>query len=231
MTEEPRLERAGDVFVLHLGNGENLWRPEWMRAVASATDEVERACPAALVTTAAGKVWSNGLDLKWFEATPEQRDSASAQFLELLARTLVAAVPTVAALQGHAFGAGALLALCHDYRVMRADAGYICLPEVGIRMTFTDGIAALVQEKISPAAAREMMLGGRRIGGYEAAQIGIVDHAVAAGDVLDRALGLAATLVALHGPTLGAIKRRLYGRAYALLTSETQRLHDITSLG
>ena len=47
---------------------------------------------------------------------------------------------TVAAVQGHAFGAGAMLATSHDFRVMRADRGFYCLPEVQLNMPFTVGM-------------------------------------------------------------------------------------------
>ncbi len=62
---------------------------------------------------------------------------------ELLARVLGMGVPSVAALQGHTFAAGAMLALAHDQRVMREDRGFLCLPEVDIRIPFTPGMAAL----------------------------------------------------------------------------------------
>jgi enoyl-CoA hydratase/carnithine racemase len=59
-------------------------------------------------------------------------------------------LPTVASFNGHAFGAAAMLATAHDYRVMRDDRGYFCFPEVDINIPFTPGIAALIQAKLSP---------------------------------------------------------------------------------
>ncbi len=46
-----------------------------------------------------------------------------ASVLEVMARVLVFPAFTVAAMNGHAFGAGAQIALAHDQRVMRADRG------------------------------------------------------------------------------------------------------------
>jgi enoyl-CoA hydratase/carnithine racemase len=110
-------------------------------------------------------------------------------------------MPTAAALNGHAFGAGAMLAMAHDYRVMRVDRGFFCFPEVDIRIPFTPGMAALIQSKLTPAAAVASMTTGRRFGGTDALQFGIVD-ATAGKDP----------------GTLGAIKNTMYGPAIAALT-------------
>ena len=74
--------------------------------------------------------WCNGLDLEWMAGLQEGAPAFLVRVQELLARVLELGVPSVAALQGHAFAAGAMLALAHDERVMRADRGFFCLPEV-----------------------------------------------------------------------------------------------------
>src|SRR6201999_2859548 len=93
------------------------------------------------------------------------------------ARFLTLPVPTAAAVVGHAFGAGAMLVLAHDFRVMRADRGYFCFPEVDIRIPFSPGMAALIQAKLTPQTAVSAMTTGRRFGGADAAAVGIVDAA------------------------------------------------------
>ena len=64
-------------------------------------------------------------------------------------------MPTVAAVQGHVFAAGAMFALSHDVRVMRADRGFFCLPEVDIRIPFSTGMSALVQGRLVKQVAHE----------------------------------------------------------------------------
>ena len=60
----PTLDRDGDVFVLDLGDGENRFNPDSLRELGALLDEVVAAPgPRALVTTATGTIWSNGLDL------------------------------------------------------------------------------------------------------------------------------------------------------------------------
>src|SRR5436305_155137 len=122
----------------------NRFNPEWMGAVVEAFDEVAaKPEPRALVTSAGGKIWSNGLDLDWLGQNQDQVQSFVDQVHELLAKFLAAPMPTVAAIQGHCFAAGAMLALAHDWRLMRADRGFFCLPEADINIPFTPGMSAL----------------------------------------------------------------------------------------
>ncbi|MFC4858233.1 enoyl-CoA hydratase-related protein [Actinophytocola glycyrrhizae] len=205
----PTLKRDDDVYVLDLGDGENRFHPDWLAAVNVALDEVENA-PAPLVTTAGGKIYSNGLDLDWLGQHGEQLASYVRGVHALLARMLEFPVPTVAAIPGHAFAAGAMLALAHDFRVMRADRGFFCLPEVDINIPFTPGMAALIQSKLTPATAHEAMTTGRRYGGTDAAAAGLVDAAVPAAAVLTTALDRARPLAGKNPQTLMAIKARMY---------------------
>jgi len=176
----PRLKRHDEVFVLDLGSDENRFHPEWMAELNHALDEVEDAAePRALVTTATGKYWSNGLDLGWLGRNPQQLGSYLNDVHQLLARVLALPVPTVAALQGHTFAAGAMLALAHDFRVMRSDRGFFCLPEVNIQISFTPGMSALIQARLPHQTAHEAMTTGRRYGGDDALLAAIVDMVVA----------------------------------------------------
>jgi enoyl-CoA hydratase/carnithine racemase len=218
----PTLQRDGDVYLLHLGDDENRFNPDWVGAVEDALDEVAAAPePRALVTTAGGKIWSNGLDLEWMGANTGEVPAFVPRVHALLGRMLALPVPTVAAIQGHCFAAGAMLALAHDARVMRADRGFFCLPEVDIHIPFTPPMAALIQARLAPAAAHEAMTTGRRYGGTDAAAAGIVDEAVAEDRVLAAAVERAAALAPKHGATLGAIKEGMYAPALALLRDRT----------
>jgi enoyl-CoA hydratase/carnithine racemase len=218
----PSLDRDGDVYLLHLGDDENRFNPEWVGAVEELLDEVVAAPePRALVTTAGGKIWSNGLDLEWMGANTGEVPAFVPRVHALFGRVLALPVPTVAAIQGHCFAAGAMLAVAHDFRVMRADRGFFCLPEVDIHIPFTPPMAALIQARLSKAAAHEAMTTGRRYGGTEAAAAGIVDTAVSENEVLPAAVERAAALAGKHGPTVGAIKEEMYAGALTLLRDRT----------
>jgi enoyl-CoA hydratase/carnithine racemase len=213
-----QLDRDGEVFVLDLGNDENRFNATSVAEIGKLLDEVEAADPPrALVLAATGKFWSNGLDLEWMGAHPDEIAALVDAVHAMFARVLTLPVPTVAALQGHTFAAGAMLALAADFRVMRADRGFFCLPEVDIRIPFTPGMAALIQARLAKKTAHEAMTTGRRYGGSDALAAGIVDAVADEDQVLPAALDLARPLAGKHGPTLGAIKRGMYGPALEAL--------------
>ncbi|MGW3633992.1 enoyl-CoA hydratase-related protein [Streptomyces sp. NPDC005122] len=214
----PTLDRQDDVFVLDLGDGENRFHPDWLASADAALNEVEKAeGPRALVTAATGKFYSNGLDLEWLSAHADQHDDYIVSVHSLFARLLSLPMITVAALQGHTFAAGAMLSLAHDFRVMRSDRGFWCLPEADINIPFTPGMSALIQSRLAPQTAHEAMVTAHRYGGSDAAAAGIVDQAVAEDVVRSTAVEIAHAQLSKAGDTLGTIKARMYGPALASL--------------
>ena len=207
------LQRDGSVFVLTMQTGENRFNRQFVDRMNAALDSVEASSgPAALVTVGEQeKFYSNGLDLDWLGGDGQ---SEAPHFVEavvaLLARVAGLGVPTVAAINGHAFAAGAMLALAHDFRVMRADRGFICLNEVDIGLPLHPGMVAVVKNRLSPMVFRDMILTGARIGGGDAAARGIVDEAVPLADVLPNAITRAAALAQKDRQTYAALKRGMY---------------------
>ena len=202
----PALHQDDAVSVLDLGDDENRFSPEWLQTVHSLLDEVA----GALVTTGGGKFYSNGLDLDWLMAHGDRTAEYVADVQELFARVLTLPVPTVAAINGHAFGAGAMFAMAHDFRVMRADRGYFCFPEADINIPFTPGMAALIQGKLTPAAAVASMTTARRFGGPDAFEAGLVDEIAAGSEVVKAASERVRGLAGKDRGTLGAIKATMF---------------------
>jgi enoyl-CoA hydratase/carnithine racemase len=214
----PSLDRDGEVFVLDLGDTENRFHPDWLKEVQEHLTTVDTTeGHRALVTTATGKFFSNGLDLEWLSQNGERFIDYVIDVHAMLARFLALPVATVAAVQGHAFAGGGMAALAHDFRVMRADRGFFCLPEVDINIPFSRGMSGLIQGKLSKKTAHEAMTTGRRYGGTDALAAGIVDAVAHEDDVLSSAIEVARPLAGKAGPTLGTIKERMYADALAAL--------------
>ncbi|MDP2774132.1 MAG: enoyl-CoA hydratase-related protein [Nocardioides sp.] len=205
------LTQEGPVWTLDLGSDENRFSPDRLDALeahlAAVADSSE---PAVLVTIGSGKFWSNGLDLDWLGEHPDQLGPYVDRVHALFARVLSLPVPTVAALNGHAFGGGAMLAMAHDYRVMREDRGYFCFPEVDIHIPFTEGMAALIMAKLTPRAAVDSMTTGRRFTGPDALATGLVDGVAALDALPAQAADLVRDLAGKDRATLAAIKKTMY---------------------
>lgn len=208
-----------NIAILSLGDDENRFSPAFLDDINTALDEVQDKAQG-LVTTGGGKFYTNGLDLDWLMAHGDQMQSYVGRVHALFARVLTLPIPTAAAINGHAFGAGAMLAMAHDYRTMRADRGFFCFPEVDIRIPFTAGMAALIQAKLTPQAAVASMTTGRRFGGEDAAAFAIVDAAVGEDAVVPDAVARVIPVAGKDSVTMGAIKSTMFGAAVAVLTGE-----------
>jgi enoyl-CoA hydratase/carnithine racemase len=216
------LTRTDDTAILSLGDDENRFTADWLDEVDAVLDDLVANPPGALLSRGSGKFFSNGLVEAEITAPRERRAGYVARVHSVLARVTTLPFPTLASINGHAFGAGAMLALAHDFRVMNANRGYLCFPEVDIKIPFTDGMSALIQAKLTPAAALEAMTTGRRYGGPDAVARGLVDRAAEADSLEEVAREFAHSLQGKDPATLKAIKETMFaGPVAALLARDS----------
>lgn len=211
------LDRHGDVWVLRMDDGENRFNRGSIDALHAALDTVEGTeGPCALVTTGSGKFYSNGLDLDWLMGGEgEGRAGFVDDVHRLFGRVLGFAAYTVAAVNGHAFAGGAMLAAAHDVVVMREDRGYWCLPEVDLGLPLTPAMFATVAAHVPAATMAEASLTGRRYSGPEAVAAGIAAETAAEDAVLARAVELAAAVAGKDRSVIRAHKVLLHAAALA----------------
>lgn len=211
------LEREGAVWILRMRDGENRFNRRWLDALNEALDRVEATEGAlALVTTGAGTFYSNGLDLGWLATVTAEAPGFLADVHRLFGRMLGFPAATVAAINGHAFAAGAMLATAHDFAVMREDRGYWCLPEADLGLPLTPAMFSVISAKLPRRAAQEAVLTGRRYPAADAVAAGIVHRAVSQEQVLAEAVTLAAGLAGKDRLALAEHKRLLYGEAIGI---------------
>jgi Delta3-Delta2-enoyl-CoA isomerase len=211
---------AGDVTLVTMRSGENRFDLPFVtvleRTLRSAADEGR-----PLVLTGEGKFFSNGLNLDWLaEAGPDGGHRTMAGLHRVLALLLAFPGATVAAVNGHAFGAGAILCAAADMRVMRHDRGYFCFPEVDLGLAMSEQFDAVLQARYPRSALLTGLLTGERYGGEAARALGFVDDVAGEDELLPAALARAGALAGKDGPTVGAIKRSLYRSALATLAKD-----------
>ncbi|KAJ9154190.1 hypothetical protein P3X46_027552 [Hevea brasiliensis] len=181
------LEKRGSLFILtFIGDGEHRLSPTLIDSVLSALCEVKSKATrgSVLITTSQGKFFSNGFDLAWAKAAGssskamERLHHMVVSFKPVVAELISLPMPTVAAIQGHAAAAGFLLALSHDYILMRSDKGVLYMSEVDLGLRLPDYFAAVFRAKLHAISARrDVLLGGAKVKGEQAVRMGIVDAA------------------------------------------------------
>ncbi|XP_010274428.1 PREDICTED: enoyl-CoA delta isomerase 2, peroxisomal-like [Nelumbo nucifera] len=200
------LEKRGNIFLLTLvGDDEHRLSPNLIGEIGSALSQVraEATRGSVLVTTGQGKFFSNGFDLAWAESAGSNgllhRLRHMIDSLKLIVAELLSLpMPTIAAVSGHAAAAGFVLALSHDYILMRKDRGVLYMSELDIGLTLPDYFMALLREKIqSPMARRDVVLQAAKVKAEAAVKMGIIDSAHdSAAEALEAALRMGEKLAA-----------------------------------
>ncbi|KAL9225200.1 hypothetical protein vseg_001149 [Gypsophila vaccaria] len=224
------LERRNNLFILTLtgddddnDDDQHRLNPSLISSIRTALASIKTLALAspgtsfALITTARGKFFSNGFDLKWAQSGPNflhRLHEMVDAFKPVVADLISLPMPTVAAVTGHAAAAGFVLAVAHDYAVMRADRGVLYMSEVDIGMTFPEYFNVLFREKVSSSLTRrEIMLRGRKFKAAEAVQAGVVDSVGKdSEEVVQKAVALGDELVkrGWHGGVYAEIRKGLY---------------------
>jgi len=167
----------------------------------------------AVVVTGAGKAFCAGADLKERRAMTLEQTWAFLDVLNGLMNAIAAFPrPVIAAINGAAFGGGLELALACDLRVA-ADTAEMGLTEVRIGVIPGAGGTQRLARVASVAAAKELILTGRRVRAQRARELGIVAEVVPAADLAAAAAKLADDIAAAGPLAVAAAKRAIDGGA------------------
>lgn len=196
-----RFERDGDVLVVTLDRPEsdlNAVNEELHEDLTRLFRELKRETAArAVLLTGSGKAFSAGGDFSWF---PELQQPGRMEALRRDAKQLIwdlldVEVPIVAAVNGHAMGLGASIALLCDV-IFMADSATIGDPHVRVGIVAGDGGTAIWPLAVGPALAKQYLLTGDPVSAADAERMGLVNRAVPAAELHDTALAFARRLAA-----------------------------------
>ena len=215
------LETQGEVLILRMDAGENRFGNAEIQQWNELLDEaLASEGPKALVTTGTGKFYSNGLDLEYMQSGEVEPAAYVEMALAIMSRILTFPAITIAAMNGHAFGAGAQIALAHDYRIMRKDRGFFCMPEIDLGMPLHPGMTALIQARLPIQTAHEVIATGTRYSGEMALDRRIVDRVENEADLLSSAVEMAAGLAAKAAPVMSRLKAEMYPQVVEAMASK-----------
>ncbi|KRB75008.1 enoyl-CoA hydratase [Nocardioides sp. Root190] len=220
-----RLERPSDgvaLLVLDQPDLRNAMSEEmtasWVRAVEHlAQDPSVRA----VVVTGAGKAFCSGGNLAWLasepDATVDQLRSRMMAFYRAWLSIRQLEVPTIAAINGAAVGAGLCMALACDIRYAARGARMgVPFTKLGIH----PGMAGtyLLPDVVGPAAARDLFLTGRMVDAEEALGLGLVSRVGEPDSFLADVLATAADIAAA-APIATRLTKRALQRGHASIES------------
>ncbi|KAI0370350.1 ClpP/crotonase [Pilatotrama ljubarskyi] len=214
---------------------ERHWRENWR---AGQAQKDENLCKGALIIVGnrkQDKFFSNGLD--WANATKDPSFNTNffpVVFNPLIHRLLTFPIPVIAAVNGHAFAGGMVLAMTCDYRVMTDGSkrnAWLCMNEIHFGATLPLSLAAVLKAKApNPQVLRKIVLEGHRFTPQEALSVGLVDRIVTGNteSVLAEAQSLAESVSSL--PKTGAWglnRREIYREVVESLSRDVQTVDAI----
>ena len=194
------------VATVTLNSDDNRFNPPFIRTFLEILERVEKetGATAMVVTSSHEKIFSNGLDLNWLRPRIEEKDLETVTdfFLllnRLFKRILTYPMITVAAISGHAFAAGAILCCTFDFRFMRSDRGFFCLPEIDLDMPFLPGMLAILKKAVPQYKLDELQYTGARLTAFECEKHHIITRACPMEKLLEDTLAFAGNVNKTRG--------------------------------
>ena len=220
-------QKDDTIAVIKLNNGENRQNLEFAQCFTRILDEIieDTAVTAAVITSADEKFWSLGVDIDWLgKQFGEQNFDNIKKFMygmnQVFTKLLLLPVPVIAAINGHAFGNGAILACACDFRLMKSDRGYFCFPEVDLGIPFLPGMVAFVRKAVPEYKFNEMKLTGKRAGAAELAESHVILKSCAnEEELMAESLGFARTFTKKRG-IFGEHKKRMHKHIVQVMETE-----------
>ncbi len=207
-----KLTRVDKVQVLTWNDGGkgNVFNDESVGEWSAVLDQLESTPgnTALVIASEDPKFFSSGLDVFWVMQQPDVKPFIN-RLENFFIRLGLLNMPVIAAINGHAYAGGAVLACAADFRYMRADRGRFCFSEVKVGIPFTAPLLDVVRLLPAPDAVYELALTGDAWGGDVCAARGVVSASLTESEVLPAAMARAAHLAELDRSTYTAIKRGL----------------------
>lgn len=208
------LRKDDSVYVVTMNDREqsNTFTAETFAQHHGILDEIEASTGncSIVLTSSDPKSWCQGINLEWLRAQPPQYEPEFKSLMDaFLVRWALLGLPTVGCLTGHTFAGGAILAAAMDFRLMREDRGWFCFSEVDVKVPLTNTMHEIVDLLPNHQALRDLLLTGKKIGGKEAVDQGIVDAAHSQEILFEKCMDVARMLASKDRSTYGTIKRRM----------------------
>ena len=156
------LVREGNIFYLVMNSGkDNTFDLNYINKFSKCLDEVASSEGAAVMITVSTspKIFSTGFKLEYWQASKLNILESIGAFQLLLAKLICLNVPTMALISGHCYAGGLMLAMAHDFRIMREGSGVLCLSEINLGKTLPPAYDKILKWTMPIQSYRAMFMG------------------------------------------------------------------------
>jgi len=226
------LEVNEKVALVTMGESDNRLNPGMVKSLLEMLDKVEKETEALTLVVKSGHshIWTNGFDIDWIRGSMEKGEKAAVKEfllmdLALRRRLLTYPLITIAALNGHCFGGGAVLSCCFDFRFMRSDRGFFCIPVIDMRIPILPGTRALLTEMLPTHIVDQLVLVGRRLTAEECVSGHVVTAAYNNDELMGKVMDFARGLNK-DREIVGEMKKVLYAPIVKLFEEDADELKE-----
>jgi enoyl-CoA hydratase len=214
----------GGIANISLDNGKaNAVSFELAQEFIANLDRAKSEGKGVLITGHVG-IFSAGFDLKVMASGPEAAQKMVSEGMLLLEKIYSHPQPVVVACEGHAIGMGVFLLLASDYRIGALGEFVFKLPETAIDMPFNPTLRILAKTHVDALHHTRAIIQSQGYSPLEAASIGMLDEAVDAGQVQEKALAKLTELCEL--PSSRYAENKLFVREQEIQGIQ-QSLHGV----
>ncbi|MDD3893919.1 MAG: enoyl-CoA hydratase/isomerase family protein [Syntrophomonadaceae bacterium] len=226
-------KKDGTVAVLTMNNGENRQNPAWTEAMLTAYEEIlaDSEIKALVLTSSDPKHFCLGVDTDWMVKNMNDGEWLMLskwvyKNTELFTAMMMAPFPTIAAINGHAFGNGFMLAGACDFRFMRADRGFLCFPEIDLGIQLSPSMLEWMKRIMPYHLIQRLLLTGERVTAAELEKYNVIMKACENGEeTLKEAVAYAKTFNKSR-TTMAEMKRRMYKHVLDKIANEDPACYD-----
>lgn len=215
------------VAVVTMCNGANKQNREFADQLNQCFDEIleDTSLLSIILTSSDVKNFSQGIDIEWMGQKMQDKDFESIKSFMygmngIFKRILLMPIPVIAAINGHAFGNGAILSCACDFRFMKKDRGFFCFPEVDVSIPFLPGMIAFVRKAIPEYQFNEMILSGKRMTAEALESSHVIMKACDDQETLmTEAMAFAGTFMKKRG-IFGELKKRMHKEVVHIIDTQ-----------
>jgi len=183
------LTRKGNTFYLILNHGDNKISVQMVTQIWEKLDNLleNNLDGCSLITFSTHpKIFSNGGDIPSCNST-EELGAILIAVSKMLAKIVSLPLPTLAVVNGHAFGVGAYIAIWHDYRFMRSDRGYIWWNEMLFGAGVPSSYNKLGMAKLGAKNYFDLFLKSTRLTADAAVKRDVIDRSISLDRIFEEA--------------------------------------------